>query len=147
MAIRLRAVWRRRLAFALADHPLELGDAGGEHAHRVGDRVRQVDPIGIGALDAAAVDAHRVSRHADNRGVRVDVADNHAIGPDLRSVADRDRPEKLGAGADRHVVLDRGVALAGREAGAAKRHALIERDAVADAGGLADHDARAMVDE
>ena len=37
---------------------------------------------------------------------------------------------------------DRRVALAGREAGAAERHALVERDVVADVGRLADHDAR-----
>ena len=39
------------------------------------------------------------------------------------------------------------MALAGREAGAAERDALIERDVVADVGGLADHHARAVVDE
>ena len=43
--------------------------------------------------------------------------------------------------------LDRRVALAGREAGAAERDALVERDVVADLGRLADHDAHAVVDE
>ena len=69
------------------------------------------------------------------------------VGADLGAVADRDRPEQLGARADRHVVLDRRVALAGRKARAAERHALIERHVVADLGRLADHDAHPVVDE
>ena len=40
-----------------------------------------------------------------------------------------------------------GMALAGREAGAAERHALVHRHVLADLGGLADHDAHAVVDE
>ena len=112
-----------------------------ERAHRVGDRVGQVDPVGVGALDAAAVDAHRVPGHADHRRVGGDVADDDAVGADLRAVADLDRAEQLRARADRHVVLHRRVALAGLEAGAAERDALVERDAVADRRGLADHDA------
>ena len=39
------------------------------------------------------------------------------------------------------------MALSGREAGAAQRHALVERHVVADLGRLAHHDARAVVDE
>ena len=41
----------------------------------------------------------------------------------------------------------RRVALAGREAGAAERHALVDRHVVADLGRLADHDAHPVVDE
>ena len=58
----------------LGDRPLELGDARRERAHRVGDGVRQVDPVGVGPLDAAAVDAHRMPGHADDRRVRRHVA-------------------------------------------------------------------------
>ena len=43
--------------------------------------------------------------------------------------------------------LDGRVALAAREPGAAEGHALVERHPVADLGGLADHDAGAVVDE
>src|SRR3712207_8772114 len=50
--------------------------------------------------------------------------DDDGVGADLRAVADRDRAEQLRARADRHVVLERRVALAGREARAAERHAL-----------------------
>ena len=60
------------------------------------------------------------------------VGDDDAVGADLRAMADRDRPEQLGAGADRDVVLHGRMALAGRKAGAAERHALIERHVVAD---------------
>ena len=75
------------------------------------------------------------------------VADDDAVGADLRAVADLDRAEQLRARADRDVVLHRRMALAGLEAGAAERHALVERHVVADRRGLADHDARAVVDE
>ena len=39
------------------------------------------------------------------------------------------------------------MTLAVREARSAERHALIDRAAVADFGGLADHDAHAVIDE
>jgi hypothetical protein len=69
------------------------------------------------------------------------------LGADLGAVADRDRSEQLGAGADGDVVAERRVALAALEAGAAEGHALVERHAVADLGRLADHHAGAVVDE
>ena len=43
--------------------------------------------------------------------------------------------------------LDRRVALAAREPGAAERDSLVEGHPVADLGRLADHDAGAVVDE
>ena len=58
-----------------------------------------------------------------------------------------DRAEQLRARADRDVVLHGRVALAGGEAGAAERDALVERDVVADLRRLADHDAHPVVDE
>ena len=115
-----------------ATHAFERRDAAGERLDRLGDRVRQVDPVGVGALDAAPVDAHRMAGVADDRRVRRHVGDDDAVGADLGAVADRDRAEQLRAGADRDVVLHRRVALAGREAGAAERDALVERDVVAD---------------
>ena len=75
------------------------------------------------------------------------VGDHDAVGADLRAVADRDRAEQLRARADRDVVLHGRVALAGGEAGAAERDALVERHVVADLGRLADHHAGAVVDE
>ena len=69
------------------------------------------------------------------------------VGADLGAVADRDRAEQLGAGADGDVVAQGRVALAALEAGAAQRHPLVERHPLADLGRLADHDARAVVDE
>ena len=75
------------------------------------------------------------------------VGDHDGVGADLRAVPDRDRAEQLRAGADRDVVLHRRVALAGGEARAAERDALVERDVVADRRRLPDHDARAVVDE
>ena len=73
--------------------------------------------------------------------------DHDGVGADAAVVADRDRPEDLRAGADRHAVADRRVALAALEAGAAERHALVDRDVGADLGGLADHHAGRVVDE
>ena len=119
----------------------------GEHLDRVGDRVGQVDPVGVRPLGPAALDAHGMARVADDGRVRRHVVDHDRVRADLRAVADRDRPEQLRAGADRHVVLDRRVALAGREAGAAERDALVHRHVLAHLGRLADHDADAVVDE
>ena len=137
----------RSLPGQLGDRALELGDPLREPAQRVGDRVGQVQPVGVRALGPAALDAHRVARVADHGRVRRHVVDHDGVRADLRAVADRDRAEQLGARADRDVVLDGRVALAGGEAGAAERHALEERHAVADLGRLADHDAGAVVDE
>ena len=114
---------------------------------RVGDRVGQVDPVGVRALGLAALDAHRMAGVADHGRVRRHLVDDDRVGADLRAVADRDRAEQLRAGADRHVVLHRRVALAGLEAGAAERDALVHRHVGADLGRLADHDAHPVVDE
>ena len=138
---------RRRRATELGDGAFELGDAGRERAHRVGDRIRQVDPVGVGSLDAAP------SMRTGWPGTPTTVAfggtsrTTTLLAPILAPCPIVDRPEQLGARADRDVVLHRGVALAGREAGAAEGHALVERDAVTDHRRLADHHARAVVDE
>ena len=79
--------------------------------------------------------------------VRRDVGDHDRVRADLGAVADPDRAEQLGARADRHVVFDRRVALPALEAGAAQRDPLVDGHAGADLGGLADHHARAVVDE
>ena len=69
------------------------------------------------------------------------------LAPTLAPSPTVDRPQQLGAGADGDVVPECRVALAALEAGAAQRHPLVEGDAVADHGGLADHHAGAVVDE
>src|SRR6266568_292502 len=88
-------------------------------------------------------------------------AGRHPVGePDVAAdggaLPDGDAAEDGRARVDDHVVLDDGVpvdALDGRallvlgEALRAQRHALVEPDVGADDGRLADHDARAVVDE
>ena len=54
----------------LGDRALERLDAAGQAADRVGDGVGQVDPVGVGPLGPATVDAHDVPGVADDRGVR-----------------------------------------------------------------------------
>src|SRR3954452_8941140 len=129
------------------DRALERVEPAGQRANRVGHRVGQVDPVGVGPLGLAAVDADDVAGIADDRRVRRHVGDHDAVRADLRAVADRDRAQQLRARPDRDVVLHRRVAVAGREAGAAERDALVERHVVADLRGLADDDAGPVVDE
>jgi len=106
-----------------------------------------MDPVGVRPLDALSVDPYRMPWHADDGRVLWHIDDDDAVGADLGAVSDGDRAEQLGAGADSHVVLDGGVTLTGREAGAAQRDALIERYVIADDGGFADHDPGSVVDE
>ena len=101
----------------------------------------------VGALRAAALDADDVAGVADDGRFAGHVGDDDRVGADLRSVADRDRPEQLRARSDRDVVLDGRMALAALEAGAAEGDALVDRHAVADLGRLADDDAGSVVDE
>ena len=92
----------------LGDLALELGDPLRHALDRLGDRVGKMDPVGVGALDLAALDPHGMAGVADHGRVRRDVLDHDRVGADLGAVADRDRAEQLGAGADRDVVLDVG---------------------------------------
>ena len=137
----------RLLAAEHRDLALERRHTGRHRLQRVGDRVGQVDPVGVRALGAAPLDPDRMAGVADHGRVRRHLVDDDRVGADLRAVADRDRAEQLRAGADRHVVLHRRMALAGLEAGAAERHALVHRHVGADLGRLADHHAHAVVDE
>ena len=85
-----RAAWCS-LPGEVGDRALELPDPLGEAAQRVRDRVGQVQPVGVGALGLAALDAHRVARDADHGRVRRHVVDHDGVRADLRAVADRDR--------------------------------------------------------
>src|SRR5438309_2290581 len=139
---------RLRLALGeLGERLFERGDSARERLDRLGYRIGEVDPVGVGTLHGMSFDAHGMTGVADDGGVRRDVCDDHAVRADLGAVADRDRTEQLRARADRDVVLLSWVALARLEAGAAERDALVERDVVADLRGLADHDTGAVVDE
>ena len=145
-----RSSWTSPLggvAVELREALLERAEPLGEAPDRVRDRVGQVDPVVVGPLDLAALDPHGVARVADDGRVRWNVTDHDRVGADFGAVADRDRAEQLRAGADRRVVLDGRVALAALKAGAAEGHALIDRHAAVDLGGLADHHAGAVVDE
>jgi hypothetical protein len=73
--------------------------------------------------------------------------DDDRVGADLHPIAHLDRAQQLGAGTDHDVAADRRVALAAEETRTPERDALVERDLIAELGGLADHHAGAMVDE
>ena len=94
-----------------------------------------------------AVAADGLSGNPDHHGAARDLLDHHGVGPDPAVVADLDRAEDLGAGADDHAVSDGGVAFPGIAAGAAERDAVINRDVVADLRGFADHHAGRVVNE
>ena len=78
-------------AVELGQATLEVGDPLRERLDRLGDRVGQVDPVGVGALDPLAVDLDRVAGVADHGGTGRHVLDDDRVGADLGAVADRDR--------------------------------------------------------
>ena len=81
--------------------------------HQVGqDRVLEVEGCRTAPRAAAGDD---LSGHPDHHRVGRDVVDDHGVGPDPAPAPDRDGPEHLGPGPDRHPVPHRRVALAGLE--------------------------------
>ena len=76
-----------------------------------------IESSGPPRLVAAADD---LSGNPDDHGARRDFFDHNGIGADPAVVADFDRAEHLGAGADDHPVADGRVAFAGVPAGAAR---------------------------
>ena len=109
------------------------------------DRVGQVDMVeGVGLAAAHPRDARR---NAHRRGGGRDRFEQHGVGRDLRAVADLERPQNLGAAADRHIFAERRMAFALVLARAAQGDPLVDRAAVADLGGLADNDPHAVVDQ
>src|SRR5579872_4587085 len=128
----------------LAEHAFELGYAAGEI----------VDSLAFGIGKAAVfenaafgTDAHDAAGNSDYGGIIGDGVDDHRSSADFDVVADDDVAEHLGSGADDDAVAEGGMALAFFAAGAAERDALIEQNVVPDFGGLADYDARTVVDE
>ena len=73
--------------------------------------------------------------------------ENHRTGGDFGVVADRERTENLGTGADHHARTDGRMAFAYIFARSAERYTLIDGTVVADLGGFADNNAHAVVDE
>jgi hypothetical protein len=61
---------------------------------------------------------------------------HHGVGADAAVVADLDRAEQLGPGADGDAIAHRRVALAALEAGAAERDPVVHGHVVAHLGGL-----------
>ena len=116
------------LAGQLGDHALELVHPRGQPAEGVGHRVGQVGPVGVRALAGACRPPAPGGRGCRPRwSWPARRGSPRSWRRSSRRVAHLDRAEQLGAGADHHVVPHGGVALAALEAGAAQRHALVER--------------------
>src|SRR5688572_11283967 len=127
-------------------------------ARRLNSRREMPRLIRRSALDAGPVrEAALLRRGLRDARVRGHAVREPDVAADDAAAADRDAPEHGRARVDRHVVLDDRVArlaldqaaggLVDLEALRAERHALVERDAITDDRGLADHDAGAVVDE
>jgi len=113
-------------------------DAVGGKAHLIG----RLLTLRIGLV---VQDARRV---ADGRALRRHFLDHHRVRSDARAVAHGEAAQHLGPGTDDHPTAQRRMALGALgERGAPQRHALVNGAVVADLGGLADHDAHAMVHE
>src|SRR3546814_16043463 len=75
---------------------------------------------------------------------------HHRIGADAGAFVDDDRPQYLRARSDDHIVAQRRVALSADAVGwigSAQRHALVDRDIVADLSRFADNNAQTVTDE
>src|SRR5271156_452398 len=85
--------------------------------------------------------------HPDDYGARRHLLDHDGVGADPAVVADFDRAENLGSGADRDAVTDGGVAFTGHPPGAAEGDAVEDRDVFTHLRGFPDHHAGRVVDE
>src|SRR5260370_7312534 len=84
--------------------------------------------------------------HAHHGGIVGHVSKHHRSGANPAITSHRDVAQNLRAAADYHVVEKRRVALTDFLAGPAERHTLVERDIIADNGGLADHHTQTIPD-
>src|SRR5207245_2463073 len=109
-------------------------------------RIRHIRLVEVDAGDALTVLVCYSAGYADDNGVRRDFPHDDRPGADPAAGADLERADDLRAGADDHVVAERGMALLALEAGAAERDTLEERDVLADLGRLSDHHAHAVID-
>ncbi len=87
------------------------------------------------------------ARYAGHRRAFRHRLEHHRTGRNPRAGADRDIAEHLGARTDHHAVTDLRMAVAGFLAGPAKRHALQDRDIVADDGRRPNNQPGRMVEE
>src|SRR5581483_12326783 len=91
---------------------------------------------------------YHARRDADHRRAGRHFLHHHRVGADARAVADLEAAEDLGARADDDAGTQGRVALGARiKRRAAKRHALVNRAAIAHFRRLADNHAHAVVDE
>ncbi len=97
------------------------------HTHQVGQRIVRAARLGA---------ANDIPWHTDDHTARPNLFDNNRIGSDAAVVADLDRAEHLGAGADDDPIANGGVAFADIPAGTAVRDAVIDRDVVTDLRGF-----------
>src|ERR1700733_936505 len=121
---------------------LYLGRDGGQS---LGERV--VNLIGVGDDDTLAFSKDDVSGHADHSGIVGHVAEHDRAGADAAIASHGDVAENLGASAYDNVVEKRGMPLPAFLAGSAERYSLVERDVIADHGGLADYHAQTVIDK
>src|SRR3989338_8766160 len=98
-------------------------------------------------IDFLAVLLGDAPRNADNGRIGRDILNDHRIGAYVGIVADCDVAEDFGPGPDDNGIAERGMALAGFLAGSAQGHPLKKGHVIADYRGLADDNARAMVDK
>ena len=106
----------------------QLADAAVEVDETLGHDVRQVLLVEVvGGVDGLVVDAHHFSRDADGGAVGGQVLEHHAARADAGVVADIHRTQHLGACADKDIVAQGGVTLAGVLAGAAEGHAVVDK--------------------
>src|SRR5471032_93785 len=86
-------------------------------------------------------------RNAHNGGARRHGLGHHSIGTYFGTGTHRKGTEHLGARPYHHAITQSRVALAFIPGGAAQRHAFIQGHVITDFGGLANHNAHAMVDK
>src|SRR5271166_2961359 len=134
-----RAVLRARRR-ALGLQPSHPGQQGLQaDAHQVG-QPRFVLAGGVRAADdlTGNPDDHRTCR---------DLLDHDGVGADPAVVADFDRAQNLGSGANGHAVTDGGVSFPDFPTGAAEGDAVEDRDVLAHLSGFPDYHSGRVVDE
>src|SRR5207244_12302799 len=91
---------------------------------------------------------NNTARYPDHRRAGRHFLHHDRVGSDSSPVAYLDTAEHLGTGANDDALSQGRMPLGPAvERGAAKGHALVDRAAVADLGGFADHDSHAVIDE
>src|SRR5579871_2052224 len=131
--------------FELGYSLTELADLVRDRCQRLGQRVGNL--FGIGNDHALSFAEHDVSRNANNRGLRRNIAKDDRTRADAAILSNDNVAENLGSAADDNVVFERGMAFAVFFAGAAMRDSLLEGNVVADDRCFSDHDAHTVIDK